>query len=434
MNELARKAAELVVPASAPGSVPIDTGPLLQEPRQVPRISIHAFCISPETGAVIQRAADDRRVAKAHVTVMMGGVPTAVQHYSDKATPNLVLVETKGQREAVLSELGQLAELCDPGTKVVVLGGVNDIALYRELIRRGVSEYLVGPYTPVQLIDTISLLYGDPQSAPIGRIMAFIGAKGGVGSSTVAHNIGWSLAEEFEEEATIIDLDLPFGTTGLDFNQEQGNGLLEAVTAPERLDSVLLERLLTKCTDRLTLFTAPVTLERDMELSPEACDAILDVVRQSVPRVIVDLPHTWNAWSRQVLLAADDIVITATPELACLRNAKNLFELLKQSRANDAPPRVVLNQVGMAKRPEIPLKDFAEAIGADPVLVLPFDPQLFGTAANNGQMLGELKGDARPAAGFRHLAAVLTGRQALPARRARKSQSLFSFLKPKKQR
>ncbi len=313
-----------------------------------------------------------------------------------------------------------------------MLGAVNDIPLYRELIRRGISEYMVAPFTPVNIIDTISLLYGDPEQAPIGRVMAFIGAKGGVGSSTIAHNVAWALAEEFEDEATIVDFDLPFGTTGLNFNQEHGQGLLEAITAPERLDHMLLERLLIHCSDRLSLFTAPATLDRDLELNGEICETVLDVVRGSVPCVIADLPHVWNTWSRQILQQADDIVITATPELSSLRNAKNMFDLLKAARPNDAPARLVINQVGMGKRPEIPLKDFAEAIGIEPVLVLPFDPQLFGTAANNGQMLGEMKGDNKPAQGLAHLAAILTGRHTVPQRKKRQSGSLFSFLGARK--
>jgi pilus assembly protein CpaE len=420
-------------PALETSEIAVAAEPSFQETRQIPRISIHGFCLSPETGVVLQRAAEDRRSTRAHVTVMMGGTETAVEHYADKPTPNLILIETQGPRDQVLDELAALAECCDPGTKVIVLGAVNDITLYRELMRRGIGEYLVGPYTPVQLIDTIYLLYGDPGIAPIGRVMAFIGAKGGVGSSTIAHNVGWGLAEAYEEETTIVDFDLPFGTTGLDFNQEQGQGLLEAVTAPERLDEMLLERLLIHATDRLSLFTAPAHLEREMELNPEICDAVLEVVRASVPCVVLDMPHAWTAWSRQVLSTADEVVITATPELASLRNAKNLFDLLKQARPNDPPPKLVLNQVGIAKRPEIPTKDFIEAMGVEPVLILPFDAQLFGTAANNGQMIGELKGDTKAAQGLHHLAAQITGRQDTAQRKAKtRNKSLFSFLGGKK--
>src|SRR5262249_22648517 len=133
----------------------------------------------------------------------------------------------------------------------------------------------------------------------------------------------------------------------------------------------------------------------------------------SVPCVIMDLPHLWAPWTRHLLYAADEIVITATPDLASLRTAKNIIDLAKAARPNDVAPRLVLNQVGVTKRPEIPIKDFAEAVGLEPALILNFEPQLFGTAANNGQMIAELQQNSRVAEGFRGLAHLLTGRTVL---------------------
>lgn len=414
---------------------PIDDGvdefgaPLRDRP--VPRISIQVFCESPETGAVLQRAAQDRRLVKAHVTVHMGGILAAAEHFRDSTTPNLVIVECREPGDVILKRLEQLAEVCDANTRVVVIGTDNNIGLYRELIRQGVNEYLVAPIEPLQVIEAISALYAGPEAAPIGRIFAFIGAKGGVGSSTIAHNVGWTIAEKLKIASCIIDLDLPFGTAGLDFNQDPNQGVADALTAPERLDDVLLDRLLVKYTDRLSLFTAPAMVDRDFEIEADAYETVMDVVRQAVPSIIVDLPHIWTHWTRNILMSADEIVITAAPELASLRNAKNMYEYLKQSRPNDHPPRLVVNQVGIVKRPEIPVKDFAEAIGTDPLLVLPFDPQLFGTAANNGQMLQEVNEGARAAQGVQHLALALTGRE-VKADAKKEKLNLFGFLQGKK--
>ncbi|HWU56792.1 MAG TPA: hypothetical protein VN175_14875, partial [Rhizomicrobium sp.] len=161
--------------------------------RPVPRISIHAFCEFPDTGTALEQASADRRLAKAHLTVQLGGIDAAVQHYHGQVTPNLLLVETKLHGAEALAELDRLAEVCDPATKVVVVGRQNDVELYRELMRRGASEYLVAPLSPLQLIEVISGLYLDPSSSPIGRVVAVVGARGGVGSSTLAHNIGWCI-------------------------------------------------------------------------------------------------------------------------------------------------------------------------------------------------------------------------------------------------
>src|SRR6202012_1423473 len=202
--------------------------------RPVPRISIHAFCEFPHTGAALQRAGADRRLSKAHLAVQLGGIDAAVDHYNGQITPNLLIVETKLNGEEALSELDSLAEVCDTATKVIVVGLVNDLELYRELMRRGASEYLVAPLSPLQLIEVISGLYLDPGAAPIGRVVAVVGARGGSGSSTLAHNIGWCIAEEFNVNTTIIDMDLPFGTVGLDFNDEASQGVCDALSAPER--------------------------------------------------------------------------------------------------------------------------------------------------------------------------------------------------------
>jgi len=376
----------------------------------IPRISIQAFCERPETAKLIQSASADRRLSKAQVTVNMGGLPSAIETFHDEGTPNLVIVESGMQGRALYAQLDELASVCDPETSVIVIGAANDISLYRELIKKGVSEYLVPPLNPVQLISTIGGIFVDPEQPFAGKVVAFVGAKGGVGSSTIAHNVGWLIAENARINATIVDLDLPFGTAGLDFNQDPMQGVADALAQPERLDDVLLERLLSRCSDRLSLFSAPGTLDREWEIDADAYESVIETVRRSVPYVILDIPHVWNSWVRNTLLAADDIIVTAAPDLASLRNAKNLFDLIKAHRPNDPPPKVVLNQVGVPKRPEIPVKDFCEALGVEASLVLPFEPQLFGAAANNGQMISELKANDKTAEGMAHLSRAITGR------------------------
>ena len=397
--------------------------------RPVPRISIHAFCEFPDTGAALQRAGADRRLAKANLNIQLGGIQAAIARYDGQVTPNLLIVETRLSGKAALDELDKLAEVVDPATKVVVVGRVNDVELYRELMRRGASEYLVAPLDPLHLIEVIAGLYSDPHGKPLGRVLAFMGARGGTGSSTLAHNIGWCIAEEFGIGTTIVDFDLPFGTVGLDFNDEPGQGVADALTAPERLDDVLLDRLLLKRGDHLSLFTAPAMLERDYDADNDAYEAVLDSVRHITPCVVVDLPHHWAPWIKATLIGADDIVIVATPDLASLRNAKNLIELLRLNRPNDTTPKLVLNQVGQPKRPEIPFKDFAETIGVEPAAVLPFEPLMFGQAANNGQMLTELGQKSPSLDAIRRLAGLLTGRKPAPAKA---SAPLFSLLKGKK--
>ena len=379
--------------------------------RPIPRISIQAFCEDQKLANVLQFAAEDRRLSKAHVSIHMGGAAAAIAHYQESPTPNLIMIESSLPRRELLAELDQLAESCDAGTKVLLVGHENDVILYRELLKRGVSEYLVTPVSVNHLMESISSLYNNPDSDPVGHIFAFIGAKGGAGSSTVCHNAAWALSEILKSNVVIADLDLAFGTAGLDFNQDPVQGIADALASPERLDEVLLDRLLTKCSEQLSIFAAPVVLDKDLDIVPESIDMVLDVVRQSVPYVAVDLPHTWTNWSKRILMQADEVIITAEPDLANLRNAKNIVDSLKTVRKNDNPPRLILNRVNMLKRPEISVKEFEQNLGLKASIVIDFDAETFGQAANNGQMIEEVNAKSAGALAFRSIAMAITNRK-----------------------
>lgn len=377
----------------------------------VPHINIRAFCDDQRTVQAIQAAATDRRMSRAHVQIHMGGILAAVQVFQSELTPNVIVVETMANRDTAVMELSQLAQVCGPETKVVVIGHLNDVLLYRELMRLGVSEYLVAPVHQLQIIESIASLFHDPAAKPLGRIFAFVGSKGGVGSSTLAHNVGWYLSRQLDTDTVITDLDLAFGTAGLNFNQETSQGIADALGQPDRVDQMLLDRLLTKCGDKLSLLASPGAIDRDVHVEASSIEVILNTVRNSVPCVIVDVPNMWAPWIKYTLLQADEVVITATPELASLRNTKNLVDLLKQARPNDRPPRLVMNQVGIPKRPEIPVADFAKAINLEPALTIAYDAQTFGTAASNGQMLAEVSAKAKAAEAIALLAQSLLGQE-----------------------
>ncbi len=394
---------------------------------QVPHINIGAFCVDERTVQAIQAAAADRRMARAHVQIHMGGIAGAVQVFQSELTPNVIVVETMANRDVVLAELAQLASVCGPETKVVVIGHLNDVLLYRELMRLGVSEYLIAPLHQLQIIESIASLFQDPAAKPLGRIFAFVGSKGGVGSSTLAHNVGWYMSRQLNTDTVITDLDLAFGTAGLNFNQETSQGIADALGQPDRVDQTLLDRLLTKCGDKLSLLASPGSIEHDLHVEPSSVEVILNTVRNSVPCVILDVPNMWAPWIKHTLLHADEVVITATPELASLRNAKNLVDLLKQGRPNDRAPRLVMNQVGIPKRPEIPVADFAKALGLEPALTIAYDAQTFGTAASNGQMLAEVSAKAKSAEAVANLAQALIGQE----KPAKPSKFSLPFLRKK---
>ena len=374
-----------------------------------PRVSVQVFCVTEATASTARAAAEDRRLAKAHLSVHMGGIAAAIEAYHTAPTPNVIMLETEGHSD-ILAGLDDLAGVCDPGTRVIVIGTASDITPYRELIRRGVNDYVIGPVEVLDVVRSICSLFSASEAVTVGRMIAVVGAKGGVGASTVAHNIAWHIARDVSLDSVVIDLDLAFGTAGLDYNQDPVQGIANAVFSPERLDSSFMERLLAKCTDNLSLLAAPATLEQVYDFGADAFDSIFDTLRMTTPCIVLDVPHQWTAWTRRALVGADDILIVAEPDLANMRNTKNLMSMLKSARPNDRPPLYCINQVGMHKRPEIELRAFAKTIETQPIATVPFDSRTFGTAANNGQMIAEIAANHRAAKMFQQMARRLTGR------------------------
>ncbi|MGN6551399.1 MAG: AAA family ATPase [Pararhizobium sp.] len=385
--------------------------------RPLPRISVQGFCETEGLLKTLERCAQDRRMSKVNMKLNAGGIEAAVRMFSSSPTPNLIIVETSAGPKDLLAGLEPLAEVCDPSTKVVIVGHYNDVALYRDLIRNGISEYVVAPVSMADIIGVASSIFVDPEAEPLGRSYAFVGAKGGVGSSTLAHNCAWGISSIFSSETILADLDLPFGTANINFDQDPPQGMSEAVYSPDRLDEVFLDRLLSRCSDHLSLLAAPSLLDRAYDLGKDAFLPILDVVQRTAPVTVLDVPHAWSDWTRTLLAEVDEIVVTAVPDLANLRNTKNLFDALKKMRPNDRAPHLVLNQVGMPKRPEISPADFCEPLELDPIAIIPFDAQLFGGAANSGRMVAEMDAKSPTAETLSQIAHIVTGRLEVKKRR-----------------
>jgi pilus assembly protein CpaE len=385
----------------------------------LPHVAIQVFSETPQVVAVVEEAAQDRRMAKVHLRIQAGGVAAAVEAYRDAPTPNVIVIETMSDSAMLLAYLDELAGYCDEGTRVVVIGHVNDVPLYRELIRRGVSEYLVAPIDVLGFIQSLSEIFSNPTAKPVGRLIAVYGAKGGIGASTIAHNLAHTIARDLEVETVIVDLDLPFGTAGLDFNQDPPQGILEAAFDPARVDANMIERLLSRVGPHLSLMAAPSNLDRVYDFSDQTFEPVTDALRATVPAIVYDVPHIWTGWSRSLLVKADEVVVVAAPDLANLRNAKNLIDTLTLARPNDPKPRLVINQIGMAKRPEISVAEFAKALDCETLATFAFDANLFGTANNNGQMVSEIQPKSKAQESFLDMARVLMSRQ--EARAAKKS-------------
>ncbi|MGH0356775.1 AAA family ATPase [Sinorhizobium meliloti] len=370
---------------------PMTAAPLLP----IPKVDIAVFCQSEEVREAVGTAAIDRRMARATVTVKAGGMKEATALYGGVTSPNLVVVESDDGEARLMATLETLAMECVTGTKVIVIGRSNDVGLYKKLLDAGVSDYLVKPLEPMDVVAAVHRCFRDSTEEKLGRIVAFVGAKGGTGSSTLAHNVAYAMSKRVDADVLLADLDLQSGTLGLNFDIEAKHGMVDVLQSPDRLDDVLLRRLAVSYTDRLHLLPATTDLDKFINLREGDVDHLLDVARSSSWHVVVDLPHILTQWTRKILLEADEIVVTATPDLAGMRNAKNLIDFLKKARPNDPPPRLVLNKVGTPKLQEIKPKDFVAAVGLEEGVSLAFEPSLFGAAANNGRLVIESAPDSK---------------------------------------
>jgi pilus assembly protein CpaE len=396
------------------------SGGRVVETLRVPHITLHAYCDTPEMIGTMERAVADRRMSRAHATIHPGGIAAAVDLYRQVASPNLLVIESRAAVADLDAQLDALADVCQSGTKVILIGYANDVSVYRELLACGVSEYIVAPVDPISIIAAISRLYLDAGANKLGRSFAFIGANGGVGSSTIAQNVASTIARAYGRDVILADLDLPFGSASLGLNLDPTKGIEQALDDTSRLDDVLLERLLTKCEDHLSVLTAPATLVQCYDMEESSFEPVIDLAQSNVPFVVLDVPHIWTSWVKKTLLVADEVVIPAIPDLVSLRNAKNLVDLLKRERPNDAPPKLVLNQIGVPKRSEIKPDKFAAAIQVEPIACIPFEPSSLSTAANNSRMIADVSAKSVVSLSFPKIAQAITGfTSAKPSRKSR---------------
>ena len=396
----------------------------------LPAINVHMFAETQAGQDLFRQVAGSRHFQRTSTQVFDGGIFAALQAYAQTPPPQLLVVETTADRNGILEQLAQLAKVVPQGTHVVVIGHINDVLLYRQLMAQGLQDYLAMPLSPQQLITSLASIYASEQSAAIGRVMTFLGAKGGVGSSVIAHNVGWLLSERYGQKTVVTDLDLAYGTASLDFGAPQGQGVWDALAGIDRLDTTMIDRLLYKCSEHLMLLASPGALDSVMPIQEQALGTMVDLLRQVVPMIVLDLPSDWDNWMRAAILQADKVVITSTPELAALRNTKVLLDKVASLRPNEEPPLLVINQVGLGKRPEVPVNRFVEAVGATDYITIPFDEKSFGKAALEGRMVLEEAPNSPASKAIEELALRAAGlREAQPAQQKKSPLKLLEELK-----
>ncbi len=393
------------------------------------RLSIGAFPLSQETATAVEALKEDRTFLRSSFDIQHGGIDRAATYLSDRTTPPVLIVEVGEQGEAMYEKLYRLADVCDPNTMVILIGIQNDIGTFRRLLHEGISDYLVAPVSSDQLRDSITSLFKDTGPGKTGRVIAFTGVSGGVGSSVIAHNTAYEMARKFEQSVIVVDLDIPFGTAGLNFNLQPRQTIVDALSQSNRLDESFLEQFLMDVDDNISILASPATLGTGMQLSAAPLAAMMKYVKRLADFIILDIPHVWEPWVAETLLYADELVIVARPDLLNLRNAKNLVEFLGSKRGSDSLTRLVFSQTGAAKKTDLSDKDFKEAIAMAPSLSIPYDPEAFGTALNNGEMMSKASKKSKATQAIMELAETVSG---LEETGKGEKKGLLSFFKTAK--
>ena len=372
------------------------------------RNPLAAFVANAETEAALRECL--AQLALAHGTITRGGIAKAIDYLAVERSPNILIVDISGV-ELPVSQVHALADVCEPGVTVIAIGNRNEIGLYRDLLQAGVTDYIVKPLT-AQLFAralTVRANTGDPRPIhkKLGTMVSFVGARGGVGATTLAINLAWYLANRQARRVVLVDLDLPHGDCGFALNIKATSGLREALANPARIDSILLERAMTRVGERLFVLSCEEPLYNDVEFTGEALGTLLSVLREQFHYVIVDVPRIPAAPYRRALNSANFRVIVADQTLRSVRDTVRLRAALRES---DGAHRnlLVINRHGESGRRGVTLDEIHKVLELRPQSVIPFQPTLFATVTGEALIAAARRGRFTDA--IEALALELSGR------------------------
>ena len=349
----------------------------------------------------------------------------ALRRIRSGSAPRILLVDLS-ESTAPIAEVSAARAVGGPDLKLVVLGTVNDVALFRDLLSAGASDYLVKPPTREALTAALEKQSAAAGTTPdgLGQVIVFIGTRGGVGATTSAVCCAWLLAAERPERIALLDLDLHFGTAALKLDIDPGSGLCEALEQPSRIDSLFIERAMIKVTDTLRVLAAEASAAQHHAVDAGAIDMLLHELRRKFARVVVDLPRGASPLQRVVLATASHVVLVCIRSLAGLRDTIRLQTLVREQ----APQaRLWLVEAGVAgEHTAIGKSEFEKGVGKPLDASLSYDPKAVGAAANSGQPLPLAAPRSPTVRDIRRLTALLAGpAQAAPKRRAFALPSLW---------
>lgn len=351
-----------------------------------------AFCGDSESYAAVDRVAGDLMLP--HASIRKGDVKDAVRYLSEHSSPKLLIVDITGS-DLPLSDIDNLANVCEPGVTVIAIGERNDCGLFRDLLHHGVADYLVKPLSPALLQKAIANVADHTEtsrsSGKLGKLVTVMGARGGVGATTLATNIAWIVAQQRRRRVALVDLDLQYGTVALSLDIEPSHGFREALENPDRIDSLFMERVITQHSDRLFVMSAEESPDETLLLDFGAVELLINELRSKFHYLIIDIPRQATPSTHQVLECTSDLVLVSDFSLAGMRDTMRTVSMLSNLNAS-CNVITVVNRAGEHKQGEMPRSEFEKGIGRKLDFVLPFDAKTVATATNFGQPVAAGKG------------------------------------------
>ena len=340
-----------------------------------------------------------------------GGVAGAIESLSDVPTPRVLLIDISESADP-FRDMNRLAEVCMEGTRVIALGKVNDVEMFRRLIQAGVDDYLVKPVSATTLSRAFTSVGRDKGAAreggALGRLIVVLGARGGIGTTTLAANLAWIVAHEQNRRSMLVDLDLQFGGLALALDIEPSRGLAEALHDAGRIDDLLIDRAAVKVDEQLSVLCAEEGLERATHVDPAAIEALMGRLRAGFECVVVDLPRSMLAEHAHLVAAADAIMIVTDYTLLAARDCPRVLKRVREARPK-GKVMLIADRVGAAGHGEIAKSDLEKTLDATIDYEIANDPKSAGSSAETGKPLAVVAPRGKAAAAIRAVAEQVMG-------------------------
>lgn len=337
--------------------------------------------------------------------IRKGGLGAALRLLGVAPPARFMIVDIEGlpieEAEVGLLELARL------GSQVMVLGAINDVNYFRRIMRTGARDYLLKPVDADALGETFVRLEqpGDGVT-PKGRVVGMIGARGGVGVTTLAINAAFIMAEKLSRRTALVDMDIYAGNIALALDIEPTRGLREALDDPERVDETFLQNAMAKFGKSLHVLATEEAFDDTVRLTDDKVLMLADTIRNNFDMAIMDLPRHFVMREPALFNRFDDIVIVTELTLQSLRDANRLMKLMNV-RNRQAKVHVIANKV--ASKPDVSLKEFEAGMEAKLRCAFPYDPKVMSKSAFKGQPIATTDPKHRLVADLHRLCIELAG-------------------------